>query len=143
MTFKFISWSPNEAITESKMNTMANNDTWLRDNMVTGRYSNSGTNRHTSTVVVSGMAAIPAANKAFASKAIKFNQVFSTGCRPIVTASVITEKQRRVWLTIDGLAGGKFPNNIGFQAHVMVDADKKAERKIKKGMYVQYLAMGY
>lgn len=141
--FKVISWSPNETITDEKLDAMVSNDNWLKQNMVLGRYSAHGITRVEGIRISSGLALITARRAATASVNVGFGGFFSDGCKPIVTTATVATSQRRLITTIDGPGTRSTPTREGFQIHVFADADKKQDRKITKNLYVSWIALGY
>lgn len=141
--FKVISWSPNEPITDEKLDAMVSNDNWLKQNMVKGMYSAHGINRTEGVKIMSGLALITARKSSTANVTVGFKGFFTEGCKPIVTTAIISTHQRRLMVTIDGVGSNPTPTRDGFQVHLFSDADKKTDRKISKNCYVSWHAVGY
>jgi len=141
--FKVISWSPNEPITDEKLDAMVSNDNWLKQNMVTGLYGAYSKRRDEGVRITSGLVLITSRRQATASANVNFGGFFSPGCRPVVTTGIISKGQRRIFLTIDGPGTELHPTPQGFQVHVEIDAAKKAYLKIKRNFYVTWAAMGF
>lgn len=140
--FKVVSWSPDDPITDEKMDAMVSNDNWLRDNSVRGLYTGHGVRRKEGVKIASGLALIHSRKQNTASKRVEFNGFFLSVCRPVVTTGLVSSSQRMVFVSIDGL-GTMHPDNRGFNAHVLVTANDKKNRRIKRNMYVSWHAVGY
>lgn len=140
--FKVISWSPVELVSTSKLDAMVSNDNWLRDNMTRGLYTGHGVSRKEGVKLASGLALITARRDDHASRRVDFNGYFLAACRPVVTHGLVSGGQRKVWVSVDGI-GKMHPDSRGFQVHVVVYANNKKDRKIKRNMYVSWHAVGY
>lgn len=140
--FKVVSWSPNDVITDEKLGAMVNNDQWLKDNMVRGKYSGHGVNRDTGVRLLSGLALITSRKSASATKSVSFGNYFTEGCKPIVTTGIVSGSQRQIYDTIDGPGNAGHPTRDGFQVHVYVESKNK-KKKISRNFYVSWHALGY
>lgn len=140
--FKVVSWSPNELISDDKLDAMVSNDNWLRDNMAQGYYVGHSVRRKEGVKIMSGLKLITARRRAAAVVRVDFNNFFLSICKPIVTTGIISGNQRSIWCTIDGL-GKLHPDNRGFNIHVRVHAENKKDRRIKPNFYVAWHAVGY
>src|SRR6478752_1045795 len=98
--WKIISWSPNDPITDDKMNNMVNNDNLLKQNMVQGRYRGYSKTRDDGIRLMGGLALITARKAANATVGVNFAGFFTQGCRPIVTTGTISKAQRNISVTI-------------------------------------------
>lgn len=141
--FKVVSWSPNDPITDGKLDSMVSNDNWLKRNMVRGLYSAHSRRRDEGIRIASGLALITSRPQHHAVKQVGFGGFFSDGCRPIVTTGIVSKQQRRIWCTIDGIGEDLHPNRNGFQVHVVVSEQAKKDDKIKRNFYVSWVAVGY
>lgn len=140
--FKVVSWSPNDVITDEKLGAMVNNDEYLRDNMMRGRYHGNGTTRLTGLRMASGMALITARKSASATKWVDFGNYFTEGCKPLVTTGIMSSSQRQIFATFDGPGNKWQPTRDGFQVHVYVVSNSKT-KKISRNFYVTWHALGY
>ena len=140
--FKVVSWSPRDPITDEKLDNMVNNDNWLRDHQVRGRYSGNGVRFDVGIRLASGLALITSGKSANKNKSVSFGNYFSEGCKPIVTTGIVSSSQRQIYATIDGPGSKPQPTRDGFQVHVHVNSNNK-RRKITKNFYVSWHALGY
>lgn len=140
--FKVISWSPNEPITDEKLDAMVSNDNWLKNNTVRGRYSGFNKGRHEGVRIAGGLALITARKSASARRGVSFGGFFSPGCRPIVTTGVVSGAQRQIFCVVNGPGRELHPNRNGFEVVVQVDAPA-SKRKITRNLYVAWHALGY
>lgn len=140
--FKVISWSPNELVSDDKLDAMVSNDNWLRDNMTQGYYTGHGVARKEGVKIAGGLALITARKADTAAKRVDFNNFFLSVCKPIVTTGIISGQQRRIWCTVDGI-GKLHPDNRGFFVNVAIHAEHKKNRRIARNMYVSWQALGY
>lgn len=141
-SFTILSWSEDELIQTSKLNAMVSNDEWLRYNMVQGNYTGFTKNKKDGVRLMGGIALINSAATQSAAKQVNFNGFFNSNSKPIVTTGIISSHQRRIFCTIDGI-GKPFPDGRGFTAHVFMEADNDANRKIKYDFYISWLAMAW
>lgn len=141
--FRAIHWAPNDLISEDKMDQTAANMNWLRDNTPRAHYRAHGVNKKDQIKIASGLALITARKQMRASKRVSFGNFFSARSRPIVTTGIISAKQRRIFVTVDGI-GQLHPDHTGFDVHVVMDeAAAKKNRRILRNFYVSWQAMGY
>lgn len=140
-TFKVINWTPNEVISQAKMDTINQNTIWLRDNSPRAYYSTRDVTREQGLRIASGRKAIPASKEDAATVQVHFNNLFAANCQPIVTTGIVSNDQRKVFCVISGL-GELHPDNRGFEIHVNVDYGKEKNDKIK-GFHVTWQALGY
>lgn len=142
--FNVISWSPNEPVTDYKLDAMVENDNWLRDNMVIGQLRNSGPDKNSGIKIAAGLVAITANKTRQQTKAVRFNNFFTSGCKPNVTTGVYSAANghKMVWVTIDGEGAGVVPTNIGFNITAYIETLTKT-KKITKNFYVSWQAVGY
>jgi len=141
-SFKPISWQPNEVITEGKMDRMSNNDNWLRSHRVEGLYRAPGARHNTWVKMASGYVIIPASKRARANNEVYFGEFFSPGCHPIVTTGIISQRNRLVFLTVNGF-GKLDPDRRGFKVFVRVQAKHKKNQRIARGLHIHWTAVGY
>ncbi len=140
--FKVISWSKNDPVTLGKLQALVNNDNYLRDTMMRGRYGANGVNRDTGIRMASGLALITSGKTAWKTKYVSFGNYFSDSCKPIVTTGIVSASQRQIFCTIDGPGSKPQPTRDGFQVHVFVESKNK-KKKISRNFYVAWHALGY
>lgn len=140
--FKVVSWAPLEPITDEKLDAMTNNDNWLRDNMVRGKYSGHGVHRDTGIRLAAGLVMIPAGKHANRRRRVNFGSYFSEACNPIVTTGTVSAAQRQIFVTINGPGARLHPQREGFDVQVHVES-RNRRRKIKRNFYVAWHALGF
>jgi hypothetical protein len=140
--FKVVSWDPLDPITVDKLSAMVDNDNWLKDNSVRGRYGANNVNKDTGILIASGLARFTASKSAHQQKFVSFGNYFSMGCNPIVTVAVVSAHQRQIFPTIDGPGSKPQPTRDGFQVHVYADAKGKG-KNITNSFYVSWIALGF
>lgn len=140
--FRAVSWAPSDLITEDKMDQMAANMNWLRDNTPRGHYRAHGVNKKDQIKIAAGLALITARKQRHAARRVSFGNFFTPRSRPIVTTGVISSKNRQVHVTIDGI-GQLHPDHTGFDVHVMVEGTNKKNNRILRNMYISWQALGY
>lgn len=140
--FRAVSWAPNDLISEDKMDQMAANMNWLRDNTPRAHYRAHGVNKKDQIKIAAGLALITARKQPYASRRVSFGNFFSPNSRPIVTTGVISAKQRRIHVTVDGI-GQLHPDHTGFDVHIRIDANTKKNMRVLRNFYVSWQAMGW
>lgn len=144
MSFKAVNWSANELLGHSKTDQMSNNAEWLYNHTPRAIYTlPSGVRRTQGVRIVSGRAVIPAQKSDTAGANVRFGNFFSARCEPIITTGVVAKGQAHIFCVINGLGDRLQPDHTGFHLVVNVAAEKKANDKIARTMYVSYTAMGY
>jgi hypothetical protein len=140
--FKVLSWSPNDPITDEKLQGMVDNDNWLRDTMTQSQYAANGIVKTTGIKIASGLALITARKGREASRVVSFGNYFSDGCRPIITTGTLSISQRMIWVSYYGLGSTFIPTRDGFTIRVYVDTLTK-KKDITRNFYVAWHALGY
>lgn len=139
--FRAVNFQPTQLLTEELLDQLATNQTWLFENTPRAIYTYGSLVRREGVRIVSGRALIGATAKTNSSVTVRFGNFFSANCNPNITTGIVSAKQRRFFVTVDGI-GQLMPDNRGFQVHVSLDAQKKAD-KISNNIYVSWIAMGY
>jgi hypothetical protein len=139
--FRPVSWSPNEPITDAKMDRIGDDLQYLFDHFPRTVYRAHGVRRAEGLKIMVGTAFIGARKKPYARVEVYFGDNFSHLSKPIVTTGIVSAHQHRIYCTINGL-NGLHPDNRGFTAHVVVDALDKKNRKIARSLYVNWMALG-
>jgi hypothetical protein len=136
-------WADNEDLDVDKLNAMTNNDQWLFENMPRARYA--GNVSKDSGVKILGTRAVIGPNTSSSGGArIYFGNTFSTGCTPIVVASVIpTNWQRRFHCVVNGLGKNIFPDHNGCLITVSSAEVNPKNMKMASNVYVQVVAIGW
>lgn len=140
-TFKVVNWSPNEVLSQAKMDTINQNTIWLRDNSPRAYYSTSQVTREQGLRIAAGRKTINETKDDSATVRVHFDNLFVENCQPIITTGIVSNNQVKVFCTLSGL-GKVHPDNSGFEIHVNVDYGKAKQDKIK-GFHVHWQALGY
>jgi hypothetical protein len=141
--FKIIQWSPSEIISDSRMDNINSNLSWLYENTPLGIYTLPGGARKTTGIrIACGRVTIPPTKSDNASASVRFGNFFSSGCQPIITTGIVSDFQRRLFAAINGF-GDLNPDHTGFQVYVNVAAGKEENDYISSRFYVTWQAMGY
>jgi len=143
MAFQAINWTPNEIISEPKMDQLARNVQTLYNRMPQAIY-NANVTREKGVRIVAGRALIPANQKSDnATVAVRFGNFFTARCEPIITTGVVTNNQVRIFCVINGLGSRLHPDHTGFNIAINVAAEAKKNDKIAHAFFVSWQAMGY
>lgn len=141
--FRAINWSPNELIGEDKMDQMAANMNWLRDNTPRAVYTlPSGVRRVEGLRMAAGRVLISARKSDSATASVRFGNFFSARCQPIITTGIVATQQEKIFCIVNGF-GELHPDHRGFEVQVNVAADLDKNDFIKRSFYVTWQAMGY
>lgn len=141
--FVAVSWQPNQLIDEDSLDQISANLTYLRNQMVDGKYMflNNGV-VDTGIKLLCGRAIIAPRNSDTATVRIHFAHMFTTGSTPVVTTSITSGQKVKIFHIINGI-GSFHPNHQGFEAKVNLDYDSNKKDKIKSNLCVNWIAMGY
>ncbi len=143
MTFKALSWTPNELIGERKTKQINENAEYLYLNTPRAVYTLPGGLRKPDGIkIASGKALITKRDRDTASVEVRFGNFFSSRCQPNITTGIIAVGQPRIFCIINGI-GTLLPDSRGFQVTVNIDAGQKKNDKIARSFYVAWNAMGY
>jgi hypothetical protein len=142
LPYKVISWNPYELITEDKMNQDAYNVHWLYENTPRVIYTSPSVNRTQGIKIACGRVEFTKKNDDEDERNISFGGFFSNGCHPVVTVSVTSPGQRKIFAVTSGL-NQLHPNENGFKIKIEVAAQANKVDKIKKAFWVHWIAMGY
>lgn len=124
------------------MSQMSANMDWLMENTPRAHYRAHGVNKKDQIKIAAGLALITARKQPYATRRVAFGNFFSNNSRPIVTTGIVSAKQRNIFVTHDGI-GQLHPDHTGFDVHVNIYADKKANRRIARNFYVSWHAIGW
>lgn len=133
-----MSWN-GEPITTDKLNQMCNNSQYLFDRSPRIRYAGPQFTRDTGLKVIAGKTPYPVVQANYIYLPVYFGSFFSSGCNPIVTATVEAPSGgHRNRVMAYGLSGGAI-DNIGFQAVVTTEAVPT----LGPAGWVHWIAVGY
>lgn len=140
--FRPLQWNPNEVLTKGKMDQIAFNEQYLFDNMPRAQYAAHGVRRDEGIKIASGFALIRATRRHHNSRAVYFGNFFSARTQPVVTTGAVSNYRRQLHVTLEGF-GRLFPDHRGFRVYVVNNVHHKANRPMKRNMYVGWIALGY
>lgn len=142
--FRAINWTPNERIGESKFDQMAENADWLYRRTPRAIYTlPGGLRRNEGVKIAAGRVIIARRPKSDSANAtVKFGNFFSARCEPIVTTGVVSEKQVKIFCTVNGI-GRLQPDVSGFNVEIKMAGTNKRKGKIAHSFYVAWQAVGY
>lgn len=145
MSFKAINWTPNEVISERKMDQVADNSQWLYNNTPRAIYTLPGGLRRTEGIkIAAGRVVVAKRMKSdLATVTVRFGNFFSTRCEPIITTGIVSARQPRIFCVINGIGGKLQPDHRGFNARINIMAEKKKNDKIVRSFHISWQAMGY
>lgn len=143
--YRAINFTAEDLIGDDKMEQLANNIQWLYENTARTTYMlPSGLHRTENIRLAAGRGIINANTKSDGARiAVNFGNLFSQGCDPLVTTGINSSFQTRVFCVINGLGTRISPDYRGFNIYVNIAAESKKNDRIKKGFYVNWMAMGY
>lgn len=137
-----ISWQPGELITEYKMDAIGQNMEYLNERSVKGLYNAHNANVRNNVKIAAGVATIEPDANGVVGKDVYFGDFFTTGCRPVVVGTIVSDSVRRVHMTQFGLAG-LWPDHNGVRFAIRVDEYNTANNAITKSIFVNWIALGY
>ena len=141
--FSALNWTPNEMVSDPKVDQMTDNADWLFKNTPRAVYKVAGLSRNEGVKIASGRVIIGRRRKSDSATAqVRFGNYFTPTCEPIITTGIVSEHQTNIFATISGI-GRLQPDARGFQVGVNIAADKKKQDKIARSFYVTWSAMGY
>lgn len=136
------SWSDNEPIFTDKLNAMTNNDQFLFENMPTVYYNGHGIRKTAGTKIMSAAVSIPANASGNGGNTFYFGNFFSSGCRPLVVASINSYPQGRFHLNTRGI-GTFWPDHRGFEVRIQADELNVKNNKINATVWIPFIAVGW
>jgi hypothetical protein len=137
------SWTDNEPLLLEKLNAMTNNDQYLFENMPTMYYNAHGVKKTAGTKIMSAAMSVGATSSStFNSGTFYFGNFFSSGCRPMVIASIISTPQYRLHVAVRGI-DTFWPDQRGFRATVSANELNAKANKIKATVWVPFIAIGW
>jgi len=141
--WKAITWSPNDVITDEKLQGMVANDELLKNNVLQTTYRGNSGSQSQGLRLLAGTATISSTKKsASAARSISFGSFFSSNVKPIISTGLVSKNQRQVFLTVSGQGNIVIPNNKGMVVHVFVAPSSK-KKNITNTLYVHWHALGY
>lgn len=143
MTYRALSWNPNEVIAGNKLDTITNNMDHLYNYTPRARYTlPSGLNREQGVKIIAGRVTIAPQKTDNGTANVNYNGYFTVGCQPIITTAVISNWMPKTFCTISGI-GQIVPDHTGFRVFINVASDIKKNDRVSKTTYVSWIAMGY
>lgn len=140
--FTAVNWSPGQLIDEDSLDQMNNNEVFLRDQMVDGKYMfDWGGQVDTGVKILCGRVYIPPQNVQVTYGTVGFPQLFTPQSQPIVTATILSQEQCAHEYIVHGI-GTYFPDHRGFQFKLKI-SNAYPKKTLDQPLYFQYIAMGY
>lgn len=142
--WKNVTWTPDELITDDKLNDMVSRDNWLKSRIVPVEFQ-SNVNRSTGLKIISGVTVMPGRPNENRGNwvTIDFQSKFSPGCRPVVVASLSVADHYDTFMVLNGHAGNgvKVIDHNGFRVRIVSgNPDSPA---FATSRYVHWIAVGY
>lgn len=143
--YRAVNFSKHDPITRPDLNQVVANYQWINDNTPAGRFI---TQRDRMvdyyTIIIAGKAKIGKRPKMDSARVkVKFGARFDPDCKPAVTTGIVCQAQRSIHCTVGGLNKATYPNAIGFELRVKIDATSPKQDHIKSDFWVHWSAMGY
>lgn len=140
--FTAVNWSPGQLIDEDSLDQMNNNEVYLRDQMVDGKYMfDWGGQVDTGIKLLGGRVYIPPQQVTVTYGTVAFPQFFTPESQPIITTSLLAPSECVFDHIVYGI-GTYFPDHRGFQFKIKVN-EAYPRKVFSQPMYFQYHAMGY
>ena len=141
--YVWVPWNQFEVVSNEKMAQLANNVDWLYTNTPQALWT-IGVSRTEGIRICSGKVTIAQNKKSDrATVNVRFpGGVFSPGCEPVVTTSLVVAGQKKIFQTVGGI-GKTFPDETGFSVSVEVSSATKKTDKLLDTLYVYWTAVGY
>lgn len=122
---------------------MANNDQYLAENMPVVYYNGHGVKKTAGTKILTGAVSIsPNSKSGSGSNTFYFGNFFSSGCQPMVIASVNSYPQGRFHLWTRGI-GTFWPDHRGFEVRIAADELNAKSNKINATVWCPFIAIGW
>ena len=142
--FVAVNWVANQILDEDSMDKMNNNITFLRNQMVDGKYMNLNNGVIDFGIkVLCGRKQITPRASDTATVRVGFAKMFTPDSSPVITTSITSSGQSRFFHVINGI-NRLHPNHQGFECKVNVYTQgKKNPDKFARSIFVNWIAMGY
>lgn len=141
--YEAVPWTRDDLITSEALQRMSTNSDYLRDVKPDIRYRTDGVNRTRGVKILAGIEPVPKQNKGDSTTvSVRFPDFFTTNSKPVVTYGVVSNL-RYVHVTITGLGGEFYPDERGFDIHVVVNHPKKKKNQLDEKLYISWTAVGY
>jgi len=138
-------WDVGEVISQKKMNQIVNNVDFLYGQKIKVRYRAHELTRTTGVRIAAGKHPIgPAPKSGVMNRDIYFGNFFTTGCRPVVNATLAQVSRGRSFITITGVGGnGMHPSHSGFRAVVAHQTVPGKTFNYPRALWIHWQAFGY
>jgi len=131
-----------EALSQAKLQQLANNQQWIFENTPRVRYSSTGLVRDSGVKVMSGKSPFAVQSYDNQTGAVYFGSFFTAGCHPAITCTVeTTGGWLRKYVSFRSFGAGTEVDHTGFIWHVVSHEDF-ADR-IEAPGWVHWIAVGY
>ena len=139
-----VSWTGGEPIAASKLQRMATNDQLIAEAMPKFLFK-SGVNKTAGIKIFAGTIVLPVSKNPDVGAPIYFDNLFSVGCRPVVTLTIGPRgTHQRFHKTVRGLArGSSAPDHRG--AHLSISSDRKGNKsdQVAAAVLCHVIAVGW
>lgn len=141
--FVAVNWTANQLIDEDSMDQVNSNLVWMRNHKVEGKYQHLGNSTtEVGLKILCGRRQITPRKNDTAIVQVGFTKIFTPDSIPVITTSIVSPSQVNFFTIINGI-NRLHPNHQGFECKVNVAATKKANDKIQKSIFINWIAMGY
>lgn len=140
--FTPVNFSQGQLLDTDTLNQLNANDTFVRDQMVDGRYQGDwGFTVDTGLKLFGGRIRVGGINGRVVVGTVAFPALFSANCQPIITTSLICPTPPVYEHAVFGI-GTYFPDHRGFQFKVRIGG-AYPNQVFNDLVYLQYICLGY
>jgi len=122
-TYTPVTWSSGDAITPQKMNAMVGNDQYLFNKAIDAKYNFEGVERSDGIKIWAANGRFERTGTTRSILQFDWSGFFSSGCNPIVNATVGRRDRNRLWVSVKGPGADNWPNSRGCEVHGIMDPD--------------------
>lgn len=141
--WKNVSWSPDELITDEKLNDMVARDNWLKSRVFPVEFQ-SNVNRTSGMRMLCGVTVMPGQPGENRGNwvTVRFAPKFTPGCRPVVVASLAVADHYDTFMVLNGVEGNgvKVIDHLGFRVRIVSGGTDKSFDTARN---VHWIAVGY
>lgn len=141
--FVAVSFTANQILDEDTFNQMNENDVYLRNQQVNGKYMhlNNGVT-DIGIKLLAGRKQITPRKSDTAVVRVGFAKMFTPDSIPIITTEIVSPSAVKFFKAINGI-GRLHPNHQGFECKVNVYAGKEKNDRFAKSIFINWIAVGY
>lgn len=141
--YRPISFSPDEAITDDKINQAMNNVQWLFENTPRMYYNAFGLKKTSGIKILTGVGVVPATKSTLSSTTVYFGTFFSQGCSPVVVATPVRNAGPVRFETCVSGIGQTYPDHRGCRLHISTDERLATSNYHPRALPVNWIAVGW